>query len=379
MSKITLLNGYVGSKAEYVSKIDSLFDNKCYKYCEPFAGGAAKYFSHYNGKYEEEWLNDINANLAVLYKALADENTREQVMKGILELEKNDNKEIAEKLFNENKKKLLSPQTSYDFIKRMEPEKLIKSAILTYMVYSQSMNCNAGKYRSLKSNTKYKYETKRNLLNAVDRLRICPKITCLDGVKIVRRNKNNTDIQFFLDPPYIGVYRLDSNIYTKEMAGLYAHIQLAQEIADAKAAIVLCGYRCKHEGVPTIYDALLTSDEWHCFKLATGYKKSKVVKKGEPKPKATEYVWTNRVPERAKYYLSMVDYKEQITMEQYWDRIYNACMAGEIINSKEVKEYDGTYERLNGERLFTDKFIEDIKKREQEEKKKKLVDQTEKN
>jgi hypothetical protein len=205
-------------------------------------------------------------------------------------------------------------------------------------------------------------------------LKSCPLITCHDGVDIIKKYKDKPNIQFLIDLPYVGIYRKSSKLYKEEMPGLYEHIKMAQMISDSKAAIVLCGYRCKHEGVPTIYDALLTSDEWHCFKLANGYKKGKVVKKGEPKPKATEYVWTNRVPDRAKYYLSMVDYKEQITMEQYWNRIYTACTDGTILDKKEILEYDGTYERLNGVHLFQEEFLKEIKKRKR---KKKSLDQTE--
>jgi hypothetical protein len=78
-----------------------------------------------------------------------------------------------------------------------------------------------------------------------------------------------------------------------------------------------------------------------------------VVEKGQKKKRASEFVWTNREPtEMAKYRISMVDYKEKITMEEYWQRIYKACTDGTIIDRKEIAEYETTYHKLYGKDLL---------------------------
>ena len=46
MCVYNLLNGYIGDKAPYISKLRALFDSSCTKYVEPFAGGAAMFFGN---------------------------------------------------------------------------------------------------------------------------------------------------------------------------------------------------------------------------------------------------------------------------------------------------------------------------------------------
>jgi site-specific DNA-adenine methylase len=347
MSTNVLLNGYVGSKSEYATKIKALFDPTCSNYIEPFAGGAGVFFSNYNGKYKKEWINDIDANIAILYYTLANEETRQRVIDGILDIDKNDEKSIAESRFNASKNMMMKTRTEIS-LKKMQPDKMVEVAINAYRVYSQSFNCNAGNYSSQKKNMKYQYETKRNLMNAVDRLSSNVRVTCRDGIKIIEKYMDRTDTQIFIDWPYIGIYRSSPKLYQKEMSNMFRHITGASSIKDAKAAIVMCDYRCKYDNVPTIYDAIL-GDNWHCYKIADTVKKCEVVEHGQKKKKASEFVWTNREPtEVAKYRLSLVDYKEKLTMDEYWQRIYQACMDGTIIDSKEVAEYESTYRNLYG-------------------------------
>jgi hypothetical protein len=120
----------------------------------------------------------------------------------------------------------------------------------------------------------------------------------------------------------------------------------AKEMSEAKAAIVMCDYRAKQEGVPTIYDAILGED-WHCFKLADTYKKCEVLKHGDKRKKAEEFMWTNRVPENAKYYLSMKDYKENITLDEYWYKIRKAMEQKVICETKEIGEYCAVYSNMH--------------------------------
>lgn len=87
--------------------------------------------------------------------------------------------------------------------------------------------------------------------------------------------------------------------------------------------------------------------------MADTYKHAEVVKRGEHKRHAQEYVWTNRIPEYAELYLSMQDYKEKITIDEYWEKIRYACK-NHLIPDKHIAEYCATYESLyDGEKLFT--------------------------
>ena len=353
MSTYTLLNGYVGSKAPYVSKIKALFDKKCKRYVEPFCGGAAIFFSNSDSRYEEEWINDANPNIASLYKALVDEETRDTTVDMLLEIDKPDNKDVAMKQFNEVSKKLL--RTNPRHIPLDKRTEIAKNA---FLCYSQSFNCAAKSYSSQKSNRKYRYETKRNLMNAMERLNTQPRVTHYDGVDVILAVKDDPDTQIYVDWPYVGLYRNESKLYANEMASLYAHIEGAIALRDSKAAVVMSDYRAR-EGIPTIYDAILTGKEWHCYKVADTYKHCIVVENGEHKQKASEYVWTNRVPENAGIYISLHDYKEKITFKEYWDKIIEAAVEGKLV-ADEILEYEYTFNRLfKGKPLFAERIIEE--------------------
>lgn len=343
MSDWNLLNGYMGSKAPYSNKIKSLFDPKCKKYVEGFVGGGAIYFSLWNNRYEEEYLNDANRHLMCIYKALRDEESREDTVKALYSIEKS--KEIFEKA----RLVFYQPVTSFTLRNK---ESLTKVAVDTYTAYTQSFNVKGISYSNVKSSEKYRREMKKRIGKVVERLATQPKLSCLPIVKLLDKTEiiDDPDTQLFLDPPYVGMYRSIGNSYMVEMRSLKEHIDMCEKIKDTKAAVVVCGYRCAIEGVPTIYDAVL-GDEWHCFKLADTYKKCISVEKGGKKAACTEYVWTNRVPERAKYRISMVDYKEKLTMEQYWQIIKENCLNG-AIPQEHVKEYCETYKNMYGKDLM---------------------------
>jgi hypothetical protein len=129
------------------------------------------------------------------------------------------------------------------------------------------------------------------------------------------------------------------------MAGLYAHIKCVIALRDSKAAVVICGYRSPRNDIPTIYDAILTGDTWHCFKIADTNKKCEVVEVGEKKQRASEYVWTNRVPEHAKLYISLRDYKQKISFDEYWQTIKRLGHEGKLLQS-EMHEYADAYAKL---------------------------------
>lgn len=143
---------------------------------------------------------------------------------------------------------------------------------------------------------------------------------------------------------------------------------MATTIKNASAAIVLSGYRSELENVPTIYDAIL-GDDWHCFKIGEPYNNCRIVRKGEKKNRVSEYIWTNRIPPNADIYCSIKDYREKLTISEYWKKIK---MAGEMFGlpSRHMKEYNDTYKSLyEGKELFTDKQIKEVKERENKEKK----------
>lgn len=343
MSDWNLLNGYMGSKTPYSNKIKSLFDAKCTKYVEGFVGGGGIYFSIPNGRYEEEYLNDANRHLMCIYKALKDEESREETIKILYTTEK------GKEIFEAARKVFQLPVTSF-VIK--DKARYIKIAVDTYTAYTQSFNVKGTSYSNSKNNRKYCRGIKNSIPKVIERLKTQPKLTCLPIVKLLDKTEIVDDVatQLFLDPPYVGMYRSMGDSYKVEMRSLKEHIEMCDKIKETKAAVVLCGYRSSIEGVPTIYDAML-GEGWYCFKLADTYKKCAGVEKGGKKAACTEYVWTNRVPERAKYRISMVNYKEKLTMEQYWQSVKRKCIEG-VVPKSHIKEYCATYKGVYGKDLM---------------------------
>lgn len=343
MSDWNLLNGYMGSKTPYSNKIKSLFDAECTKYVEGFVGGGGIYFSICNGRYEEEYLNDANRHLMCVYKALKDVESWEETVKTLYATEK------SKEIFEEARKVFQLPVTS-SVIK--DKAKYIKIAVDTYIAYMQSFNVKGISYSSAKNSRKYCRGVKNSIPKVLERLKTQPKLSCLPIVKLLDKTEivDDAATQLFLDPPYVGMYRSMGDSYKVEMRSLKEHIEMCHKIKGIKAAVVLCGYRSEIEGVPTIYDAML-GEGWHCFKLADTYKKCAGVVKNGKKTACTEYVWTNRVPERAKYRISMVDYKENLTMEQYWQSVKKKCIEG-VVPKSHIKEYCATYKDVYGKDLM---------------------------
>lgn len=369
MSDYQLLSGYVGSKSSYISKITAFFDSKCKKYVEPFVGGGSIFFSMSNGRYEKELINDYNSEIAFIYKALNDEEYRQASINAILSVEKDDNKESAKHSFKEslrNVRLLCNSRTKKLSDGGYTKEYVASMVADIYKIYSQSFNCSACTYSEQKDSYKYEQETKMRLACAMERLsKKNLSVWNTNALNIIKANKMKAEIQFYIDWPYVGLYRRSANLYRTEMASLYSHIQYAEELKDAKSAVVFSDYRCTQEGVPTIYDAIL-GDDWHCYRIGDPYNYCEVVEKGQERKKAAEFIWTNRVPETAGLYCLLEDYKEKLTLDEYWERIRTAGLEIKL-EVKHMEEYNRAYSALNkNKELFSKEEIKDVRAKEKE-------------
>lgn len=369
MAYCTLLGGYTGSKSSNVLPIKGFFDMKCTKYIEPFVGGGSLFFSMPNGRYEKEMINDFNPAIAFIYKALNDEKYRNHSVKAILSVEKNDNKDLAKASFKKSLKNIQSvPRSSGKKLSELNytMEEIVNMVADIYKVYSQSFNCSANGYSKEKDNYKYKQETKRRVACAIERLSKKNLIVeNSNALNIIKANKMKAEIQFYLDWPYVGIYRRSDKLYRTEMAGLYEHIQYAEELKNAKSAVVFSDYRCPQEGVPTIYDTIL-GDDWHCYKIADKYNTCEVIEKGQKRKIASEFIWTNRVPDTAGLYCLLEDYKEKLTLDEYWEKIRLAGLKMKL-PYKHMEEYNKTYSVLNeNEKLFSEDEIKNVRVKEKE-------------
>lgn len=345
MSECTLIRTGVGNKASLYSITKCMLDRSCESYYELFAGALGIFFSMYNGMYKEEHINDISIDLASLYYALVNDSTTDRTMEGILAIEKLDDREEAQGQFNAAVKRLRG--TGPIELSLLNDDEIVGMAVNTYLAYSQSFNGSTKGYSASKSNEEYRAEVRQNVNNAMERLRSKPTVTCMDSLNILKDKSitDNSRNQLILDPPYCGLYRYSERDYLSEMAEIESHIRLAECIKDAKAAVILCGYRSPNAEIPTIYDAVL-GDEYRCYMVADTETKCEIITRGSRKKKAKEFIWTNREPSSmAWHYISNKDYRENITLDEYWYRINSLCEDG-VIQGKAFMKYLRAYRAL---------------------------------
>mgnify|MGYP007061657294 FL=1 len=172
---------------------------------------------------------------------------------------------------------------------------------------------------------------KRNVDETIWRLHGVEVMSTASG-KVIKDYINDAQAQLVLDPPFVGLYRRSQKLYDVEMSGLHHHISLAKYIAQAKASILLLGYRAP-DGLPTIYDAILSRQyNWRCY-LVDQRSGPEVCKKGEKKYKNSLYVWTNTTPQtRDAWFASQIDYKDELNEVDFWNLIAEHILQGDIKN-----------------------------------------------
>ena len=149
---------------------------------------------------------------------------------------------------------------------------------------------------------------------------------------VIKDYIDDEQVQLMLDPPFVGMYRRSQKLYDVEMPDLSHHISLAKYIAKAKASILLLGYRAP-DGLPTIYDAILSRQyNWRCY-LVDQRSGPEVCKKGDKKYKNSLYVWTNTTPQtRDAWFASQIDYKDELNEVDFWNLIAEHILQGDIKN-----------------------------------------------
>lgn len=86
-------------------------------------------------------------------------------------------------------------------------------------------------------------------------------LECRPALDIVARYRDQPEVLLYVDPPYLGTSRSsNNNEYRHEMRGEDDHVELAEALAGARAAVVVSGYPSP------LYDALYTG--WHRASMA---------------------------------------------------------------------------------------------------------------
>lgn len=99
----------------------------------------------------------------------------------------------------------------------------------------------------------------------------------------IRKHLEDTRSFIILDPPYCKLYRSQTSSYELEFNTVEQHEQMLNLIKDAKARIILCGYRTEERD---LYKECLikhSNSTWHCIEF----------KRESSKASNHEHIWTN--------------------------------------------------------------------------------------
>lgn len=101
----------------------------------------------------------------------------------------------------------------------------------------------------------------------------------------IRQHLGNKECFIILDPPYCKLYRSQTSSYDLEFNTVEQHEQMLEFIKDAKARIILCGYRTEESDIYKEYLAKHSNSNstWHCIEF----------KRASSKASNHEHIWTN--------------------------------------------------------------------------------------
>lgn len=258
-------------------------------YLEPFVGSGALALNHIRSPVEI--INDLDGDIANLFRVMSD---REK------------GNELIERLSH-----VAYDRTVFDAAREEQKNNFkgynsIEKAVLTYIMISQSFNAARSSFSKggYASTELYHQDMLDNLPGVYERLEHV-KIFNVDALDLLECYVDNEKVFAFLDPPYRHDLRGKNanKIYKCELSEIQ-QIMLLKIIRNAKAKILLCGY--KAEKGTDLYDAYLLPYGWKCYKLMD------VPKSAQNKATrdiATEYVWCNyELPIWSGYYISLKEY-----------------------------------------------------------------------
>lgn len=266
------------------------------EYYELFLGSGATFLNRAPALHNR--LCDKDANIVNVWRVMADEGKAEEFRNEFLSIP------VDKCLFDEFRK---LERTN----KIMEFSDVERALITFYLiVYSFDGNRKNMRYGTKEWEWQAMQEkAKKQLIANWENWRYHAKnaeIVCGDAIVELKKICSRENAMVYLDPPYVPeLLGVSKNLY-KEKFDLDQHVEMLQLIQDAKARIMLSGYR----GESMLYDQYLNHESgWHCYELSDRVTKACVLSKnGKAKGFASEYIWVNYdLPESCRYVFPLVD------------------------------------------------------------------------
>ena len=258
-------------------------------YLEPFVGSGALALNH--DRSPVEIINDLDRDIANLFRVMAD---REQGRELIDRLQK---VPYDRRIFNAVRGEQKNRFRGYSDIER---------AVLTYIMISQSFNAARSSFSKggYASTELYHQDMLDNLPKVYEWLEGI-KIYNVDALDLLSCYVGNEEVFAFLDPPYRHDLRGKNanKAYHCELSETQ-QVRLLKLIRNAKAKIMLCGYKSE-KGID-LYDQFLLPYGWKCYKLMEVPKSAQLK---DTREVAQEFIWCNyELPMQAGYYISLKEY-----------------------------------------------------------------------
>jgi len=192
-------------------------------YCEPFAGGAAIFFSKEPS--EVEVLNDTNGELVNFYKIAK---SRFKAL----------GKEIGLTLHSRNQHQKATVINAYPY-HFSEVQRAWAIWVLAIQSYASKLNGNWGYDKTENKSAKQHLNKKLSFTNALaDRLEKT-QLECTDALRVIR-SRDTKNSFFFCDPPYFNSHQ---GHYKGYAVGDFEN--LLNILSDIKGKFLLCSYPSK--------------------------------------------------------------------------------------------------------------------------------------
>ena len=288
MNRINFLR-WTGGKYRVLGILYPLFPGY-EEYYEPFLGSGAVLIN--KPRVHREVANDLDRELYILHKVMADRASEEELIKRLRALGEN------EAVFKE----ALETLEEYKECVSLTREDEIRIAMSKYVSVSLSFNgtgrnfSSSGKLRVAGYEGTFKFDTICDRYQGVE-------FRNMDGVELMEEAKDHSNAFVFADPPYVQGLRGNKKIYKCEM-GDEVQIRMLETIKNAACKIMLCGYA--DENGDSLYDEYLFPYGWKRYKLADLTQACERVEKGKERKAGKEFIWVNyELPECAKYFIAL--------------------------------------------------------------------------
>ncbi len=270
-------------------KILALIPHDITKFVEPFAGSGSITYNLRWARYYH--LNDLDSNMSNLHSVVTDSTMVDKLLGAIEKC--SFSKEEFTKALERSKKAEHSDKVEW----------AVDELLLMYC----SFNVDRKDYCSKGSIEKLKKRIKRNIGRIFAKSQNCEiTVTNRNAFDVLKEYCERGDKKTFgyLDPPYLDELISSKNPLYREVPSKDFHREMLSILQNAKCPILLSGYKAE-ESEKDLYCKYLDKEHgWVCLQLGAFHKSSS----GKEGSTGIEYVWLNyfdRIPENAKYFVSM--------------------------------------------------------------------------